>query len=193
MHHGVELSSDSRQPADQAGKSPREIRRRRIKLAATLAAGALGAAILYRFDPSAHGAASFYPKCLLHQYTGLYCPGCGAARAFHALLHGHLLTATHFNPVVTLLFLPVVGGSLIRDTIEAVFPNVRFKERRNVKVSMTIAALVIVFSILRNVPGPPFNYLAPPEVKSQTTSFISHPMSNYANAKGAVRSGTAPG
>jgi hypothetical protein len=194
-NNGVDLAPTSA-TTDKQGrkpKSPGEVRKRRIKFAATLAVAACGAVVLYHFDPAAHGGVSIYPKCLLHEYTGLYCPGCGAARAFHALLHGHLLTATHFNPVVTLLFLPVVGGSFIREGIEAIFPRVQFREGRNVKLSMAIAILVIVFSVLRNLPGPPFNYLAPPDEKSQTISAATHVVNDSGNAKGAVRSGTAPG
>lgn len=187
QEHGVKVPSISNQAMAKARVSQLDIRKRRIKLAATLAVGALGAAILYRFDPSAHGVRNFYPTCQLHQYTGLYCPGCGAARAFHALLHGHFLTATHFNPIVTLLFVPVVGGSFIREAIQAISPNVRFKDRRNVKLSMGIAVMVIAFSILRNVPGPPFSYLAPPDGSSRTTAPVLHALGERGNTKGAVR------
>ena len=72
-------------------------------LMATLAV--FGGAILFCFDP---GGYSFFPVCLFHQTTGLLCPGCGSLRALHQLLHGHLLIAFHFNPLL-LLALPVAG------------------------------------------------------------------------------------
>jgi len=70
---------------------------------ATLAV--FGAAILFCFDPSGY---SFFPICVFHQTTGLLCPGCGSLRALHQLLHGHLLIAFRFNPLL-LLSLPVAG------------------------------------------------------------------------------------
>jgi hypothetical protein len=151
----------------------RDVRSRRIRFAATVAVLSCGAAVLYRFDPSARGRANFYPTCVIHQYTGLYCPACGATRAIHALLHGHFLAATHFNPLVTLLAVPVLGWSFIRSGISAVLPHVQYDECRNVRLSRMIGALVITFSIVRNIPCRPFNYLAPPESRHDTTAIRS--------------------
>ena len=39
----------------------------------------------------------FYPRCPLFVLTGIYCPGCGALWAGHALLHGHLDAAFGYN------------------------------------------------------------------------------------------------
>lgn len=54
--------------------------------------------ILYLWDPS---QAPFYPPCLVRLYTGLHCPGCGATRALHALLHLRLEEAWRLNPLWT--------------------------------------------------------------------------------------------
>src|SRR6267143_629459 len=64
------------------------------------------AAILFFFDPRQYG---FYPKCPLYTLTGLHCPGCGALRGLHELMHGHLLVAVRMN---SLLFpgLPALGS-----------------------------------------------------------------------------------
>ena len=151
-------------PAESTGDatSKRDIRRRRIRFVVTAAAVACAATLLYRFDPTSQVGVHYFPKCWFHQCTGLYCPGCGSTRAFHALLHGHLLTATHFNPVVTLLFVPIVGWSFLRNGIEAVFPDVQFKKRQYPRLALAIAGAVIVFTVLRNLPYQPFCYLAPP-------------------------------
>jgi hypothetical protein len=65
------------------------------------AAGCLaGAALLYRFSPTAY---SFYPPCPFFALTHHYCPGCGATRAVAELLHGNVAAALHFNAAVTLV------------------------------------------------------------------------------------------
>src|SRR5262245_38315317 len=51
--------------------------------------------------------AGFFPVCPLHEMTGLNCPGCGLTRGFHALFHGDILTALHFNallPIYAFIF-----------------------------------------------------------------------------------------
>ena len=62
-------------------------------------------ALLYFFSPAQY---RFYPRCLFHSLTGLDCPGCGALRATHHLLHGNFRAALVLNPVFV-LFLPAAG------------------------------------------------------------------------------------
>lgn len=38
--------------------------------------------------------------CLFWQFFGLYCPGCGGTRSVDALLHGHVLQALWYHPLV---------------------------------------------------------------------------------------------
>src|ERR1041384_7143772 len=66
------------------------------------AAGAV--LLLYFFVEPKNGN---LPKCIFHQVTGLYCPGCGVQRSFHALLNGHLLKAMDYN-LMFILFLPMI-------------------------------------------------------------------------------------
>lgn len=65
--------------------------------AALVSAAAIGAVILYRFDPV---TARFYPPCLFHALTGLQCPGCGTTRALHHLLHGDVAGAFRLNAML---------------------------------------------------------------------------------------------
>ena len=37
------------------------------------------------------------PQCPFKQITGLSCPGCGIQRAIHALMHGEIKDAIHYN------------------------------------------------------------------------------------------------
>ena len=57
-------------------------------------------AVLFFFAPDQY---PFYPRCLLHTLTGWQCPGCGGLRAMHHLLHGHISSAFHYNPLLVLL------------------------------------------------------------------------------------------
>lgn len=38
--------------------------------------------------------------CLFWRFFGLYCPGCGGTRSVDALLHGHMLQALWYHPLV---------------------------------------------------------------------------------------------
>ena len=67
---------------------------------------AAAAAVLFFFNPVEHG---FFPPCLFHKLTGLNCPGCGATRALHALLHLDFATAVHDNALLVGA-LPLLAG-----------------------------------------------------------------------------------
>jgi hypothetical protein len=71
---------------------------------------AIGAAILYRFDPA---TVHFYPPCIFHAMTGLQCPGCGTTRALHHLLHGDVAGAFHLNAMLFVIvpFSAIAGAS----------------------------------------------------------------------------------
>lgn len=77
-------------------------------IVAVLALSAVALAVLgwmlYTFDPM---TTDVYPKCVSHLVTGYDCPGCGTARALHALAHGHVLTALRFNGML-LVAIPFV-------------------------------------------------------------------------------------
>ncbi len=56
--------------------------------------------LLWWFDPAEMGL----PLCSFHALTGWDCPGCGATRATHELLHGRLAAAWHYNALWVLLW-----------------------------------------------------------------------------------------
>ncbi|MDB6064448.1 MAG: hypothetical protein JWR26_656 [Pedosphaera sp.] len=117
-----------------------------------------GIAVLFLFNPSTHG---FYPRCALYTSTGIYCPGCGALRSLHHLAHGHLLTALHYNSllVLSLPFLAYMGVRLtLREIAGNPLPSITIHPRW---IKLFIGVLIL-FTILRNIHLPPFNYLAPP-------------------------------
>ena len=119
-----------------------------ITLGALLVLGVTGCIVLLLVPPGSPHA-KWLPKCMFHQLTGLYCPGCGATRALSAMLHGDLKSSMHNN----LLLFPLLA--LIAVLI--VKPEISLKR----PVAITIVAIVLLFTILRNLPFAPFTYLAP--------------------------------
>ena len=79
--------------------------------ATCISAAALGAVILYRFDPTTAG---FYPPCLFHALTGLQCPGCGTTRALHHLLHGDVAGAFRLNAMLFVVVPFAAAATLFR-------------------------------------------------------------------------------
>ena len=115
-----------------------------------------GAAVLILFfcDPL---RVPIYPQCLFHQMTGLDCPGCGSLRAMHALLHGNIVAAVHFNAFLVLslpLFAWVGFVFLRRRKMSSSF------QLKPVWMWLYLAAFAI-FAIARNLPVPLFAAFAP--------------------------------
>ena len=114
-------------------------------------------AVLFLFDPA---GSTIYPVCLFHKFTGLNCPGCGSLRAMHHLTHGEFATAFHCNPLL-IVALTVLVLTLIRR------PGGRRNSRSRVfllarpAMAWAMCAVVIVFGVLRNVPGPAFAWMSP--------------------------------
>ncbi len=96
----------------------------------------------------------FFPRCSFHAATGLLCPGCGGLRATHALLHGDLGVALRSNALLV-AGLPVALGYW-------------FRRRRGLhpagltsRVIWTLFAVVVAYSVLRNLPIPAARWLSP--------------------------------
>jgi Protein of unknown function (DUF2752) len=118
-------------------------------------------AFLFAVDPSRHAV---YPQCLLYNATGLYCAGCGATRALHALLHGRVLTALHDN-VLFIALLPLLiftlGSYLAKAWRGDTWPAIHIRADRLLGRGIGLFLLIAAFMILRNLPGAPFDWLRP--------------------------------
>ena len=111
-------------------------------------------AMVFFFNPSTHG---FYPVCMFHSLTGLNCPGCGATRAFYALLHGNLRLALKDNALFVLMLAALAVWSA------------RFVFRKLKNQPATVNAppkflwmflfVAFIFAVVRNLPG--FEWLSP--------------------------------
>ncbi len=127
---------------------------------------ALGVLILsiaaYLLRQNGPGGLPWLPGCMFHKLTGLHCAGCGMTRAAHAALHGEIGKAFRYNPVGMVL-LPLacvgIGIQLIGWVRGKPLP---FRLIVGVKGGWCIAALLIGFWVLRNIPLWPFTLLAPP-------------------------------
>ena len=132
---------------------------KRSPLKWVLPAIAFGAAlaVLFLFDPATH---RFYPACLFHKLTGLWCPGCGSTRALHQLIHGNLSAAFRLNPLAVGA-LPVLGGMLVLQLVRHTRGRPTPKMGANPVLAWGTVALVVAFWVLRNAPLVPFCDLAP--------------------------------
>lgn len=100
------------------------------------------------------------PPCLFHEFTGLYCPGCGTARGLHRLLHGDVAGAIRLN-VLTVAILPLVLY-LLADAVRCGLAGPDAKPRPIPPwLVWVFVAAVAVFWIARNIPVYPFTLLAP--------------------------------
>ena len=112
--------------------------RRLVALSGVVLLLVFGVALLFLFDP---GETCFFPRCLFFALTGLKCPGCGTARAFHAVLRCRFVEALHFNAM-----LPVM---LVLLAYCLIFPR---HAQRSAFV-WTLLAFIVVWGIVRNAVG----------------------------------------
>jgi hypothetical protein len=119
---------------------------------------ALGGLVFYLADPA---ASKLFWNCPFHWLTGWYCPGCGTQRALHALLHGRFKEAIFLNALGVFVVLPWGIWAYVSFSLRALgwtrVPDIRFNERW----LAAFAVLVVLFGVIRNLPFPPFTWLAP--------------------------------
>jgi hypothetical protein len=128
--------------------------RRAIMVIALLMVGGIVSWTVRSSEPNGQ---LFYPRCQFHALTGLQCPGCGATRAVHHLLHGEVLAAIRSNAPLVLFFVPVLGlwgwKGLLGQRVEHRFTG---------RWAVGILILLLAFFVVRNVPGPTHAWLNPP-------------------------------
>ena len=104
--------------------------------------------------------AELVPGCMFLRLTGLYCPGCGTGRAIRELASGDVAGALRMN-AFTLLALPAIVLALGRDALTGLGLARPGRGSATVLWPIAIAAIVVAFWVLRNVPIWPFELLAP--------------------------------
>ena len=129
----------------------------RLTTAAGVAAIAGGSGFVAYFDPS---TVHFFPVCPLFEVTGLACPGCGLTRGFHALFHGDVLTALHFNALIP-VWAVIFGYVFVSLLLFAVRGKGLPMWPTNPKFLWTFMIVLLAFGVLRNLPVYPFTLLFP--------------------------------
>jgi hypothetical protein len=128
------------------------------RLALLAAVAALLIVLLWWVDPRQVPV----PMCGLHTATGLHCPGCGATRATHELLHGRLSSALSYN-ALWVLVLPLALYTGFSEGLH--FAGGRRLPGDLLRKPWFFAVVVVVavlFGIVRNLPWEPFVLLTPP-------------------------------
>lgn len=144
---------------DTVGKNAREVKvaavgyvpivqDRHGRIAMTV--GALGVmaalSLLFALDPAEGGP---FPPCPWRALTGLLCPGCGALRGTHALLHGYLAEAWRYNQL-WLMVAPLLGAAFLWASLRAWgVPLPAARVPAGALWGMLLA--VIAFGVLRNL------------------------------------------
>lgn len=97
--------------------------------------------------------------CIIKNLFGIDCAGCGATRMFGALLKLDFYQAFRYNPfmfsliVISIIYLIyVIAIKLLKKKVW--FPNIKWL--------YVLLVLIILFMILRNIPG--LEFLLPTEV-----------------------------
>lgn len=125
-----------------------------------LGAAVISISLLYFFEDARFR--NFFPRCPFYMMTGLFCPGCGAQRAFSSLLHLDIASAVRYN-ILAVAMIPLFMYSAYAAMINA-FTGGKVKQRLfySVTFARVVIIVVVLFWILRNVDAYPFRLLAPP-------------------------------
>lgn len=116
-----------------------------------------GGVALFFLNPSEH---SFFPKCALYMATGFSCPGCGSTRALYQLTHGDVLEAMRLNPgLMALITLGITD--YVRFVVSVIRGNPFQTLFGRLKLLSALMGVMLVYGVIRNLPWPLFESLAP--------------------------------
>jgi len=129
-----------------------EIVHRRLTLVLVWLTIGVAATYLFIFEP---GKSGFFPVCPFRALTGLTCPGCGSTRGLHALVHGDLIAAFKFNPLLV-ISLPFLLYALLRYTNAVMHGRPIKHNELDAKYIWILFVVVLSFWVFRNTPFYPF-------------------------------------
>ena len=100
--------------------------------------------------------------CTTYKLTSLYCPGCGDTRALHALVHGQIIQAFDYNFLFPFVVLALAWYFLVGLTTLLFRRRVMWiPQSFPMWGVITVLAVIVLFTVLRNIPQWPFTILAP--------------------------------
>lgn len=141
--------------------SPRRRLLVRLALVLLAALGLVAGLFVLTYVPPT--AASFYPKCVSYQLTGIHCPGCGLTRAAHSLLNGQIEQAFAYNPLLVLLA-PYLLVAFIRWLWFWLWGTEAQRSLFPARYAWVFGVVFVLYWIFRNIPVYPFTLLAPHEI-----------------------------
>lgn len=96
----------------------------------------------------AHKIVSSFPTCMIHKYTGLYCPACGNTRSVLSLLDGNLFLSLRYNitPFTIGLLLIIL---YIEATFYALGHPLKILPRSN-RFWFIILTIILLYYLVRN-------------------------------------------
>ncbi|MDE6048536.1 MAG: DUF2752 domain-containing protein [Paramuribaculum sp.] len=97
------------------------------------------------FDP-AHNP---FPRCIFLSLSGLKCPGCGSQRALHAIIHGNILQAWHYNAAL-MVSIPLLALLCFSGIAKNRFPTLYNRMNGRI-VIWNVFFLTIGWWIARNI------------------------------------------
>lgn len=100
---------------------------------------------VYVFDPMSGDFP--FPRCIFKSLTGWSCPGCGATRALHALLHCNFAEAWGANPAV-FMAVPLAAAAIVADSHAPARLRGLIFSPASVAV---LIAVTIIWTLLRNI------------------------------------------
>jgi len=121
-----------------------------------------GLIIIRTYDPYHAQERGFHLVCLSNAVTGYYCPSCGISRMFFELSHLNFIDAIRNNLFFFILLVPILGYVSLKYYLffileKDVLPGIKL----NKWIVIIFLIVMIVFTIIRNIPSEPFTFLAP--------------------------------
>ena len=123
--------------------------KRKMVAVLCIAAILMALLILYGlFDPE---QSRWFPQCLFFKLTGWRCPGCGAQRAIHQLLHGNIAAAFRYNALLV-CFIPPVAVLLTAGLLRERCPRL-YRASHHPAILWSFAILTLLWWVIRNIIG----------------------------------------
>lgn len=120
--------------------------KRRALIIITAVVVIVAAIVYFYFDPS---SSRLFPRCLFLETTGVKCPGCGSQRAVHALLHGQVGEAWHYNAMMV-VGIPLIGFYLLVSVMQERWQRL-YRVLFSRVVLLSLVGLIVLWWVLRNV------------------------------------------